>query len=260
MSALCGDEARASDRGLRGPACCWRRRAASSARRGDAVIVHADGPDPAARAWPTWPYPVGCLVAPPSTRSTAFDGPTEAESGSGRARTRPAAATSTKASTRSCRPDTGAWSRSPPTRAVFASGLLELGLFWLSFELDDGAWRVVGDVDELQRRARSAKARPRSTWAPGRGPEPEPRDHGGSRSTSTRRRLRRRKEPQRGGRTPEFRRIGRKLVLTIWLEAAAARDLHLHEAQGEAARRQAARHARRPAALRRQAPTRRRER
>jgi hypothetical protein len=106
-------------------------------------IVHPSGPDPALRQWPSWPYPVGCgrTTFDPST---AFDGPTEAESGGGA----PELALQRYIAE-------GVYAQTPrhywrlatltPTRADFASGLLSLGPFVLSFELVAGAWKVVGE-------------------------------------------------------------------------------------------------------------------
>ena len=38
------------------------------------------------------------------------------------------------------------------TRAFFASGRLEQGLFWLAFELVDGQWRLAGNLEECRAR------------------------------------------------------------------------------------------------------------
>ncbi len=83
---------------------------AASSAAGGTGIVHPSGPDPALKAWPSWPYPVACGRATFDPAS-AFDGPTEAESGEERPNS-PCSATSPKASTRRPPGTTGAWPRS----------------------------------------------------------------------------------------------------------------------------------------------------
>lgn len=175
-------------------------------------IVHPNGPDPALREWPSWPYPVTCgrNVFDPST---AFDGPTEAEAGSG----------APELALRRYLAE-GLYAQTPqhywrlaalsPTRADFASGLLSLGPFFLSFELEAGEWRVVGEPQTCTPRS-LRDGRTALAWhlAPGQSLGP---------------RTRRIKVDLSGagchGKTPlaelaerpRFVRVGRRLAMTIW--------------------------------------------
>lgn len=106
-------------------------------------IVHPSGPDPVLSEWPSWPYPVGCGQAT-FDPSTGFGGPTEAEIGAG----------APEIALRRYLAE-GVYAQTPqhywrlanltPTRADFASGLLSLGPYFLSFELEAGEWKVTGE-------------------------------------------------------------------------------------------------------------------
>jgi hypothetical protein len=177
-------------------------------------IKYASGPDPAVERWPSWPYPAGCLGVS-FDPVAVFSGPTEAEKGSG----------APELALRKYL-DAGLYPQLPTkfwrlvrvdsTSAVFASGRLEQGLFWLTFELVDGQWQVAGDLDECRARtARDGSVAVRWDLAPGQG------------LTGKARRIRVKlsgSEGCNGGRSlnevadPEFRRVGRKLVLTVWVE------------------------------------------
>jgi hypothetical protein len=102
------------------------------------------------------------------------------------------------------------------TRAYFASGRLEQGLFWLTAELAEGQWQVAGEVDECRARTvRDGSVAVRWDLAPGQG------------LTEKSKRVRVKltgSEGCNGGRSlnaaavPEFRRVGRKLALTVWVD------------------------------------------
>lgn len=180
-------------------------------------VTYANGPDPAVAAWPSWPYPVGCLGTTFDPVST-FSGPTEAELGQGGAE-------------RALRQylDEDLYPQLPArfwrpivstdARAVFASGRLEQGLFWLAFEFVDGRWRPAGNLDECSpRTVRDGNVA--IDWGM----------PGGQRLTPDSRRIEvnlHSKGPCDGGRShneaaePEFRKVGRRLLVTIWLKPPA---------------------------------------
>jgi hypothetical protein len=176
-------------------------------------IVHPSGPDPVLREWPNWPYPVTCgnNVFDPST---AFDGPTEAEAGSG----------APELALRRYLAE-GLYAQTPqhywrlaalsPTRADFASGLLSLGPFFLSFELEAGEWSVLGEPQTCTPRS-LREGRKALGWrlAPGQGIGPRTRGvrvdlSGGHCHGKTP--LSELVEP------PQFAGAGRRLAMTIWL-------------------------------------------
>jgi hypothetical protein len=176
-------------------------------------LRYANGPDPATSRWPSWPYPAGCL-------GTTFDpvavfgGRTEAELGQGGPE---------QALKRYL--DEGLYPQVPTkywrlvssteTRASFASGRLEQGLFWLSFELVDGQWRLAGDLGECKARTvRDGNAAidwglPGGQSLSGKSRRIEVKLHA-SRGCDGGRSLNKAAEP-------EFRRAGKRLLLTIWV-------------------------------------------
>ncbi len=105
-------------------------------------VVHPSGPDPTLSEWPSWPYPVSCAGAVVDPVA-GFAGPTEAQNGAGGPE---------QALRRYI--EEGLYSQTPrlywrlvslsATRADFASGLLALGPFWLSFQLVEGRWAPIG--------------------------------------------------------------------------------------------------------------------
>ena len=177
-------------------------------------VKYANGPDPAVAEWPSWPSPAGCLGTTFDPVAT-FGGPTEAERGQGGAE---------QALKKYL--DEGLYSQVPTkfwrpvlstgTRAIFASGQLELGLFWLTFELVEGQWRLAGNLEECKpRTVRDGNVAIDWGIPGGQGLNADSRRievnlHSGGGCD--------------GGRShnraaePEFRRVGRKLLLTIWLE------------------------------------------
>jgi hypothetical protein len=177
-------------------------------------VKYANGPDPAVASWPSWPYPTGCLGV--SFDPVAiFSGPTEAENGTGGAelalRRYLDEALYPQAPTRFWR-----LVAASDTRAYFASGRLEQGLFWLTFGLVDGQWRLVGNLDEC--RARTERdGRVAIRWDLPRNERPA------ARAKRVRVKLTG-AESCNGGRSlnaaaePEFRQLGRNLLLTVWVE------------------------------------------
>lgn len=178
------------------------------------AIKFASGPDPAVARWPSWPDRTGCLGVT-FDPVAIFNGPTEAEKGSGA----PELALRRYL-------DEGLYPQVPTkfwrlvaatdTRAYFASGRLEQGLFWLAFGLADGQWRRVGDLDECRARTvRDGSVAVRWDLA-----------HGQDLTGRSKRALVKLtgNEGCNGGRSlnaaasPEFRPAGRKLVLTVWVE------------------------------------------
>jgi hypothetical protein len=177
-------------------------------------VEFANGPDPAVSRWQSWPYPTGCLGVT-FDPVAAFSGPTEAEKGSGGAEL-----ALRKYLDEGLYPQvpTRFWRlvASTDTRAYFASGRLEQGLFWLAFGLFDGQWRRVGDLDECRARTvREGSVAINWSLPGGQGLGP------GSRRIEVKLHSRAGCD---GGRSlnaaaePEFRQDGRRLVLTIWLE------------------------------------------
>jgi hypothetical protein len=177
-------------------------------------IKYASGPDPAVSRWPSWPYPTGCLGVT-FDPVAVFSGPTEAENGTG----------GPELALRQYL-DAGIYPQLPTkfwrlvaatdTRAYFASGRLEQGLFWLTVELAEGRWRVAGELDECRARTvRDGGVAVRWDLVPGQG------------LTAGTKRVRVKLtggEGCNGGRSlnavaePDFRNVGRKLVLTVWVE------------------------------------------
>lgn len=177
-------------------------------------VRYANGPDPAVSRWPSWPHPAGCLGVT-FDPVAVFSGPTEAEKGTGGAEL---------ALRRYI--DEGLYPQTPTrfwrlvsndgSRAFFASGLLKQGLFWLSFQLVDGQWRLAGELDECRARTvRDSSVAVRWDLVPEQG------------LTADAKRVRVKLtggEGCNGGRSlneaadPEFRRFGRKLVLTVWVD------------------------------------------
>jgi hypothetical protein len=177
-------------------------------------VKYASGPDPAVERWPSWPYPASCLGVT-FDPVAVFDGPTEAENGSGG----PELALRRYL-------DEGLYPQVPTrfwrlvaagdTQAFFASGRLEQGLFWLTVQLVDGQWRVDGEVDECRARTfREGDVAVRWDLAPGQG------------LTAKSRRVQvklSRREGCNGGRSlnaaadPVFRRVEKRLLLTVWVE------------------------------------------
>jgi hypothetical protein len=179
------------------------------------VVTYADGPDPAVSSWPEWPYPVGCLGVT-FDPVAVFGGSTEAEKGTGA----PELALRRYL-------DEGLYPQLPtefwrqvaasPGRVSFASGRLEQGLFWLTAEeTSPGQWSVVGNLDECTARSiREGEAAIAWGLAKGQRLDRKTRrievelhssgacDGGRSRNDAA---------------EPRFRRISRKLVLTIWLK------------------------------------------
>ena len=176
-------------------------------------VKYANGPDPAVSAWPSWPYLVGCLGTTFDPVAT-FGGPTEAENGPGGAE-------------QALRKylDEGLYSQLPTkfwrpvlsteTRAVFASGRLEQGLFWLAFELVGSGWQIIGGVEECHVRPLRGES-DLIDWSLARGEVLGPR----SRQVKVKLHYRRGCD---GGRRlnsdaePEFRRVAKHLVMTIWI-------------------------------------------
>jgi hypothetical protein len=177
-------------------------------------VRYANGPDPAVSRWPSWPNATSCLGVT-FDPVAVFSGPTEAEKGTGGAEL---------ALRRYL--DEGIYPQTPTrfwrlvastdTRDYFASGLLQQGLFWLSFQLIDGQWRVVGNLEECRpRTARDGGISVRWDLVPEKGPRADAK------------RVRVKlvgAEGCNGGRSlnavadPEFHRFGRKLVLTVWVD------------------------------------------
>jgi hypothetical protein len=185
---------------------------ASSPATGGTGIVHPDGPDPALKDWPSWPYPVDCGRAS-FDPVTAFSGPTEAESGGG----------APELALRRYLAE-GVYAQTPqhywrlasltPTRADFASGLLSLGPFFLSFELEGGTWKVIGEPQTCTPRS-LREGRTALSWSltPGQRLSPRTRKvqvdlsgagcHGKTQLADL-------AEP------PRFTGTGRRLAITIW--------------------------------------------
>jgi hypothetical protein len=177
-------------------------------------VKYANGPDPAVSRWSSWPYPTGCLGVS-FDPVTVFSGPTEAEKGPGG----PEEALRRYLSE-------GLYPQVPTrfwrlvaateTTAFFASGRLEQGLFWLAFEQVNGQWALSGELKECRpRTVREGLVALRWDLVPGKG-------------LTGKARLIRVKlsggEGCDGGRSlnaaadPEFRRVGKRLVLTVWIE------------------------------------------
>jgi hypothetical protein len=177
-------------------------------------VKYANGPDPAVSQWPSWPYPVGCLDAT-FDPVAVFGGPTEAELGQGGAE---------QALRRYL--GEGLYPQVPKkywrlvsstaTGASFASGRLDQGLFWLSFELVEGQWRLAGDLDECRpRTVRDGNVAidwglPSNQSLGRRSRRIEVRLHAG-RGCDGGRSLNEAAEP-------EFRRVKKRLLLTVWVE------------------------------------------
>jgi hypothetical protein len=176
-------------------------------------VEFAKGPDPAVARWPSWPYPVACQSAV-FDPVPIFGGPTDAENGSGG----PELALRRYL-------DEGLYAQLPtrfwrlisssPTHAAFASGRLELGLFVLGFDLVGGQWQHSGAPEEC--RARTIRdGNMAIRWDPAEHPKPGAKQirvwlsggrcggHTGGDNAAA--------EP------PEVRRVGGRLVITIWQE------------------------------------------
>lgn len=179
------------------------------------AIKYAQGPDPAAAKWPSWPHPTACNGVS-FDPVAVFSGPTEAELGTGgpelALRRYLDEGTYPHVPTRFWRLVSGT-----EASAHFASGRLEQGLFWLSFDFLDGQWRPAGELEEC--RARTERGgRLAAPWrlVAGQGL--------GERSRAVRvlpiagSRCRGFKTAASMAEAPEFHRVGRRLVLTIWLE------------------------------------------
>ena len=181
-------------------------------------VKYANGPDPAVAAWPSWPYPVGCLGTTFDPVAT-FSGPTEAELGQGGAeralRQYLDEDLYPQLPTRFWRPIV-----STDARAVFASGRLEQGLFWLAFEFVDGRWRPAGNLDECSPRTvrdgnvadrlgAAGRAEADARLAADRGQPPLQAGPATVAGATTRR-------PNQSS-----ARSGRRLLLTIWLKPPA---------------------------------------
>jgi hypothetical protein len=182
--------------------------------RSDFSITYPKGPDPAVSEWPSWPVPVTCdgLSFDPVA---AFKGPTGAENGAG-------------APEQALRAylDSGEAPLIPKrfwrlvslseTRAVFAQGRLAQGPLWFVFQLDGGQWRPESLPGFCAPRS-LRDARPATYWTLA------PDQRLGRRTRRLRVNLH--DNRCRGGRTlaslaeaPEFHQLGKRLVMTIWLE------------------------------------------
>jgi hypothetical protein len=177
-------------------------------------VKYANGPDPAVSRWPSWPHPTGCLGVT-FDPVAVFSGPTDAEKGTGG----PELALR-RYLDEGLYPQvpTRFWRRVATTdsEVSFASGRLEQGLFWLAFRLADGQWSFAGNLEECRARTvRDGSVAVRWDLAPGQG----------LRAKAKRIRVKLTgSEGCNGGRSlnasagPEFRRFGRKLVLTVWVD------------------------------------------
>jgi hypothetical protein len=178
-------------------------------------VRFASGPDPAVERWPAWPYPTTCNGVS-FDPVAVFGGPTEAENGTGG----PELALRRYL-------DEGLYTQVPTrfwrlvaasdTQAFFASGRLELGLFWLVAEFAEGQWRIVGQPGECTAKTeREGNVAVRWDLAPS-----SQAPTGAEKRISVKLRGR---EGCSGGRSlnavadPEFRKVGKKLVLTVWVE------------------------------------------
>ncbi|MFI5027569.1 MAG: hypothetical protein ACHQCF_01135 [Solirubrobacterales bacterium] len=178
-------------------------------------ITYPKGPDPAVSEWPTWSYPVSCggLEFDPVA---AFGGPTEAEEGSGGpeialARYLDAVTAETTISRKYWR-----LVAATETRAEYAEGRLAQGPLWIAFELSGDEWRPAGGPHYCEpRTVREGRLAGRWTLAGsqviGKNTRRIQVVPGGAGCN--------------GGRSvnamvekPVFTQVGRKLVMTIWLE------------------------------------------
>jgi hypothetical protein len=177
-------------------------------------LKYASGPDPAVAEWPSWPYPTACLGVT-FDPVAVFGGATEAENGSG----------APELALRKYL-DEGLYPQIPtkfwrvvtsgPTRVEFASGRLEQGLFWLSFDLVGGQWQLAGSLEECRARSVREGSVP-IDWSLPRGGSLGPK----SRQVEVKLHYKRGCDGGRGlnqAVEPEFRRVARQLVLTIWIK------------------------------------------
>lgn len=179
------------------------------------AVTYANGPDPAVSRWPSWPYPTGCLGAS-FDPVAVFGGATEAEMGAGG----PEQALRRYLEERLYPQLPSKYWRlvaSGDGSASFASGRLEQGLFWLTTVEDTaGQWAVAGSPEECRvRSVRDGEAA--IDWSL---PKDESLRSGSRRIAVKLHSL----GGCDGGRShnkaaePQFRQLGRKLVLTIWLK------------------------------------------
>lgn len=173
------------------------------------------GPDPAVKEWPRWPYLTTCDYSLAFDPVSVFSGTTEAEKG-----TRPSEVALREALER----DEIPYSRSDSNwrllaededEAEFVHGRLSGQLEWTSFQLEEGAWKM---------RRYSSDCEPTSIV--GRGPVvtwdlAEPK-----KSNDLVRRIKIRLgpgdcndgKPQNPRARVRFRKLGRKLLMTVWLK------------------------------------------
>jgi hypothetical protein len=177
-------------------------------------ITYPSGPDPAVREWPVWPEQVSCggLSFDPVA---AFGGETGAEEGPGA----PEQALRALIEERPPGMPTRYYRvmAADATRVEFAQGRLAQGPFRIAFELSGGQWRPSGFPGYCVPRS----VRPGEeaiNW----------KIAGDGRLRPAARRIRvslRRPGGCDGGRSldaaarPEFRQSGRRLAMTIWVEA-----------------------------------------
>lgn len=173
------------------------------------------GPDPLVAKWPAWPYPVSCGFVP-FDPVTVFSGPTEAELG-----TQPSAVALRAFLHSGDFPGlpTQDWRllAENATHAEFVRGRLAAELTWLSFEQSDGAWKWISyssDCDPISIMGRG----PVINWTLAYEQQPPLRGN----ITSIEVNLS--GGPCDGGRSlnrhahPVFRTLGRKLLLTVWID------------------------------------------
>ena len=177
------------------------------------AIIYPQGPDPAVARWPSWPYPVGCWGAV-FDPVAVFSGPTEAENGPGA----PEAALRAYLQAELTPELPKRFWRvllATGTRVEFASGRLESGLFLITFQLSGGEWKFA-EVSNGCRPRTIREGNAAISWSV--------RDEEALSPSARRVQVVLHADGCDGGRNrdeaaePEFRQVGRRLLLTIWLE------------------------------------------
>jgi hypothetical protein len=173
------------------------------------------GPDPAVEEWPEWPYLTTCGYSLAFDPVAAFSGTTEAEKGS-----RPSEVALREALER----DEIPYNRSDThwrllaeddDEAEFVHGRLSGWLEWVSFQLEEGAWKWRRSSSDCQPTSIVGRG-PVVTWDLAESKKPNdvvrrikirlgPGECDGGRPQNPRARL-------------AFKKWGRKLLMTVWLK------------------------------------------